>query len=119
MVPDGATVAGGWARQLRKGVLDLAILAHLAKGPVHGYALIQRLKADGLMAAEGAEATVYHALQRLAKADLANATWSAPADAERPRKMYEISPAGQAAYQKMTNEWRALRIAIEQLQEET
>lgn len=116
MVPGGTSAVDGWARQLRKGVLDLAILAHLKAGPVHGYALIQRLKVDGLMAAGGAEATVYQALQRLSKSGLASATWSAPAESERPRKMYHLTPAGKKAYQAMTTEWHALRDAIEQLQ---
>ena len=62
-----------WGRELRKGLLDLALLCHLSEGPAHGYALIAALKESGIMASTGAEATVYQALQRLAKNDLATA----------------------------------------------
>jgi PadR family transcriptional regulator, regulatory protein PadR len=107
-----------WSRQLRKGVLDLAILSRLQEGPVHGYALIASLKQGGLMAAEGAEATVYQALQRLARLGLAMADWSHPDEGGRPRKMYAITPRGRAERQRMLAEWKALGRAVARYLEE-
>lgn len=118
MVLDGNGEVAGWSRELRKGVLDLAILAHLRQGPAHGYSLIQRLKHEGLMATGGAEATVYQALQRLATAGLAASDWSSPKGSERPRKIYQITAAGEIQYGQMTAEWHALRDAIDKLQED-
>lgn len=113
------TLAVGWTGQLRKGVLDLAILEHLANDEVHGYALIAALKEEGLMAAEGGAATVYQALQRLADQGLAASSWSAPAagDSERPRKVYTITKRGQAARKEMAVEWRQLKLAVDRLLE--
>lgn len=108
-----------WSRQLRTGLLDLAILLHLGSGDVHGYALISALKRQGLMAPDGGEATVYQALQRLAKAELATAEWSAPNGDARPRKMYAITRRGRAAAAQMAKEWQAARRSIDTLLEET
>ena len=111
--PDGA-----WSRQLRTGLLDLAILRHLRAGDVHGYALISALKQQGLMAPDGGEATVYQALQRLAKADLASWAWSQPGADGRPRKMYAITRRGRGALTTMAKDWRATRDALDRLLED-
>ena len=109
---------GTWARQLRTGLLDLAILRHLADGPVHGYALISALKRQGLMAPDGGEATVYQALQRLARLDLAAFEWSRPRDGdERPRKLYTLTRRGRQALGQMAKDWHAVRDALDQLLE--
>lgn len=107
-----------WSRQLRTGLLDLAILQHLRGGDVHGYALITALKQQGLMAADGGEATVYQALQRLAKADLASWAWSQPSGDERPRKMYALTKRGRTTLTHMANDWRATRDALDRLLED-
>src|SRR5687768_4909303 len=100
---------GTWSRVVRTGLLDLAILLHLQGGDVHGYALISSLKREGLMAADGGEATVYQALQRLANAGLASSEWSSPNGDERPRKMYAITKRGRTAAAQMAKEWHAAR----------
>lgn len=107
-----------WSRQLRTGLLDLAILRHLATGQVHGYALIAQLKEQGLMAADGGEATVYQAMQRLSKAGLATWAWSTPTSDGRPRKMYSITKPGRMALAHMTKEWRTTRGALDRLLED-
>lgn len=121
MSPADPTLSVGWTGQLRKGVLDLAILEHLARDEVHGYALIAALKEEGLMAAEGGAATVYQALQRLAAQGLAASSWSAPTagDNERPRKVYTITKRGLAARKEMAAEWRQLRASVDRLLEDS
>ena len=118
MVQSGTREADAWAGQLRKGVLDLAILRHLERGDVHGYALISALKEEGLKAADGGEATVYQALQRLAKNGLAASKWSMAAADERPRKMYSLTSDGTAALTAMAIEWRRLHSAVDRLLED-
>lgn len=114
-----ASLAQGFARELRKGLLDLALLCHLAEGPAHGYALIAALKETGVMAPTGAEATVYQALQRLARQDLATAEWTSPdkSDEARPRKVYRITRRGLAARRAMGEEWRDVKKTIDSLLE--
>ena len=109
---------GSWSRQLRTGLLDVALLRHLRAGEAHGYALISALKRQGLMASDGGEATVYQALQRLAKAGLASWAWSQPSDDGRPRKMYSITKAGRAALTHMARDWAAVRDALDALLED-
>lgn len=116
MVSDG-NEAEGWGRELRKGLIDLALLCHLSLGEAHGYALIASLKDSGIMAAEGAEATVYQALQRLAKHDLASSAWTSPEADGRPRKMYSITRKGRGAKETMRKEWKEMTVAIDELLE--
>ena len=119
MVPDGTDGDEGWGRELRKGLLDLALLSHLARREAHGYALIAALKDTGIMGPSGAEATVYQALQRLAKAGLAAPEWTTPEADGRPRKMYRITPQGRAARKAMGAEWAEVRDALDKLLEAT
>jgi DNA-binding PadR family transcriptional regulator len=59
-----------------KGHLDALILAVLADGPLHGYAIIEKLKrrSDGTF--ELPEGTVYPALHRLEAGGLLSSEWS-------------------------------------------
>lgn len=117
MVPDGNDGDEGWGRELRKGLLDLALLSHLARREAHGYALIAALKDTGILAPSAPEATVYQALQRLAKAGLAAAEWTTPEADGRPRKVYRITPRGRAARKAMEAEWTDVRSAVDKLLE--
>jgi PadR family transcriptional regulator PadR len=52
-----------WTTQVRKGVLELAILNTLGGGPLYGYDIVRRLgDVDSLVITEG---TIYPILSRL------------------------------------------------------
>ena len=53
-----------WETQLRKGVVELAILAAIGRGETYGYRIVEQLK--GLEGLELTESTVYPVLTRLA-----------------------------------------------------
>ena len=54
-----------WETQLRKGVVELAVLASIARGESYGYQIVERLRGlDGLALTES---TVYPVLTRLAR----------------------------------------------------
>jgi PadR family transcriptional regulator PadR len=54
-----------WTAQLRKGLIELAVLAALCEGEAYGYQILQRLgRVDGLAITES---TVYPLLARLAR----------------------------------------------------
>ncbi len=77
--------------ELRRGVLGPCVLALLESRPHFGLELVRELAdADGLLTSEG---TVYPLLNRLRDAGLVTSEWEAN-EGERPRRYYEITPAG-------------------------
>jgi PadR family transcriptional regulator PadR len=62
--------------EMLKGHLDMIVLAALASGPAHGYAIIQEIRRRTAGAFELPEGTVYPALHRLEQAGLLGSEWS-------------------------------------------
>lgn len=55
-----------WETQLRKGLVELAVLATIGRGETYGYQIVEQLqKLEGL---QFTESTVYPVLTRLARA---------------------------------------------------
>ncbi|HEY1434528.1 MAG TPA: PadR family transcriptional regulator [Thermoanaerobaculia bacterium] len=80
-----------WETQIRKGWLELAILANLADGKLYGLEIIRRLQSQSdLLLAEG---TVYPILSRLKRDGLVESSW-VESESGHPRKYYWLSPAG-------------------------
>jgi PadR family transcriptional regulator PadR len=94
-----------------KGHLDGLILAVLAGGPLHGYAIIDALKrrSDGAFALP--EGTVYPALHRLEAAGLLSSAWSEGEG--RRRRVYELTRRGRGELGTRRSEWRAFSRAVE------
>ena len=77
-----------WEVQLRKGTLELAILAALWTGKLYGLEILRRLEsASDLVISEG---TVYPLLTRLKALGLLTSQW-VESDAGHPRKYYELT----------------------------
>ncbi|MCB9421778.1 MAG: helix-turn-helix transcriptional regulator [Ardenticatenaceae bacterium] len=93
-----------------KGHLDLLLLAVLAEGPAHGYAVIESLRqsSDGLF--DLPEGTIYPALHRLERRGLLHSHWQT--DVPRRRRVYELTTAGQKALAKRQQDWRIFRQAV-------
>jgi PadR family transcriptional regulator len=94
-----------------KGHLDALILAVLADGPLHGYAIIEKLKrrSDGTF--ELPEGTVYPALHRLEAGGLLSSEWS---DGEgRRRRIYQLTRRGGRELGTRRSEWREFSRAVE------
>jgi PadR family transcriptional regulator PadR len=92
-----------WGDRLR-GHLDVLVLAALADGPAHGYAVIGRLRERSEGEFDLAEGTLYPALYRLEKAGLLSATVTEVAG--RRRKVYALTPAGRAELAAQRVQWR-------------
>jgi DNA-binding PadR family transcriptional regulator len=93
-----------------KGHLDLLLLAIVADGPMHGYAVIGELarrSGDALRLPEG---TVYPALHRLEAGGLLHSSWVPSAG--RRRRVYELTGAGEAALLKGRADWRDFVAAV-------
>ena len=94
-----------------KGHLDLLLLAALAEGPAHGYAIIRALRertGDALAIPEG---TLYPALHRLEDAGLLESGWSEGSG--RRRRVYELTAEGRAALDRERSEWGEFARAVE------
>jgi PadR family transcriptional regulator, regulatory protein PadR len=91
-----------WEVQLRKGCLELAILAALWGGKRYGLEILRRLESDSdLIVSEG---TVYPLLSRLKALGLVRGEWVA-SDAGHPRKYYALTPVGRQRAIEMSATW--------------
>lgn len=91
-----------WEVQLRKGSLELAILAALWEGRLYGLEIIRRLESDSdLIVVEG---TVYPLLNRLKALGLLDSEW-VESDAGHPRKYYLLTAAGRRRALEMARIW--------------
>lgn len=93
-----------------KGHLDLLLLAILADGPAHGYAVIESLRTRSQGLFDLPEGTVYPALHRLESQGLLQSTWSE--DPARRKRIYQITPKGSQALAVRQNEWKQFSRAV-------
>lgn len=101
--PESADVQEKWQVQLRKGALELVILAALREGPVYGLALLRHLQHFPTMAIT--EGTLYPLLDRLKRDALVSADWVQEGE-NRPRKYYQLSGKGRQRLAALTQAWR-------------
>jgi len=101
-----------WEVQLRKGCLELAILAALWDGELYGLAILRRLEGDSdLIVSEG---TVYPLLSRLKALGLVQSEW-VESDAGHPRKYYTLTPAGRHRVCEMAGMWTRFSSSMSRL----
>ncbi len=103
-----------WEVQLRKGCLELAILASLSSGKLYGLEILRRL-ADGssLLVPEG---TLYPLLSRLKADGWVDSEW-VEAEAGHPRKYYRLTPVGRRHLLQMTRSWASFTASVDGLLE--
>lgn len=91
--------------QLRKGILELAVMAALYHRSHYGYSLVRGLTApDSIEIKEG---TVYPILARLAREGLVSSHWVESSQGP-PRKYYELTVVGRLACESLQDEFRRL-----------
>jgi len=101
-----------WHEQLRRGALDLAILASVAPEPRYGLEIIRRLEEfTDLVVTEG---TIYPILARLTREHLLDARWTT-GESSHPRKYYRLTSQGRRTLDDMIGNWRAFTGKIDQL----
>jgi transcriptional regulator len=96
---------------LPQGTLDLLILKVVALGPVHGYAIAQRLQQVSRDVVQVPQGSLYPALHRLENRGLLEADWKAT-DTGREAKFYRLTRKGRASLESETASWRRLSGAI-------
>lgn len=99
---NGGSRDGQWEAQLRKGSLDLVILAVLWDERLYGLEILRRLQeGPGLELAEG---TLYPILMRLKNEGLLKSEW-VEAEAGHPRKYYWLTATGRQRARDMAKTW--------------
>ena len=93
--------------QLRKGVLDMCVLAMLARQDGYAYDIASRL-ADGIGMGEG---TIYPLMRRM-QADGLVKTYLEESSSGPPRKYYQLTRAGRAALATQKAEWNAFTSSV-------
>lgn len=99
--------------QLRKGALDLCVLAVLSRGESYGYEI-----ASTLVAAVGmGEGTIYPLMRRMQNEGLV-ATRLVESSSGPPRKYYRLTPLGRTVFEAHRSDWRSFATAVDKLLED-
>ena len=91
--------------------LDLLILQVAATGPVHGYAIAQRLQQMSRDAIQVQQGSLYPALHRLEARGWLKAEW-AMTETGREAKFYTLSRAGRKQLEAERASWERLSRAV-------
>src|SRR5579872_1498951 len=96
---------------LLQGTLDLLILRTLQTGPMHGWAIserIQQISQDVLRVNQG---SLYPAMHRLEHQGWIQATWGV-SELGRRARFYELTTAGRKQLERESENWARLSVAI-------
>ena len=99
---------------LPQGTLDLLILKVVALGPVHGYAIAQRLEQVSRGVVQVPEGSLYPALHRLENRGLLTADWK-ETETGREAKFYRLTAKGRKQLEGQTADWQRLSGAISEI----
>jgi PadR family transcriptional regulator PadR len=96
---------------LPQGTLDLLILKIVALGPVHGYAIAQRLQQVSRDVVQVPQGSLYPALHRLEYRGLLAADWK-ETETGREAKFYHLTRKGRAQLETEAADWQRLTEAV-------
>ena len=94
-----------------RGHLDALILAVVEREPLHGYAIIEALRARSGGELEMPTGSLYPALRRLERAGYLQSEWSTANG--RHRRTYRLTDAGRKHLKEQRNDWRRFADVIE------
>ena len=103
-----------WEAQLRKGGLEMAILASLWRGRLYGLEILRGFSEHSQL--EVGEGTLYPILSRLKAEGLLHSEW-VEAEAGHPRKYYWLTPQGRRRAQEMAEAWNRFSTSLSSLME--
>ena len=96
---------------LLQGTLDLLILRVAENGPIHGYAIAQRIQQMSKDALQVQQGSLYPALYRLEERGWLKAEWSS-SDTGRDAKFYSLTAAGRKQLTVEREKWDRMAQAI-------
>jgi PadR family transcriptional regulator PadR len=92
---------------LPQGTLDLLIMRVVSLGPIHGYAIAQRIQQMSRETLQVQQGSLYPALHRLEYKKFLMAKWQ-PTETGREAKFYELTARGLAYLKDETENWKRL-----------
>lgn len=101
---------------LPQGTLDMLILKVVAGGPIHGYAIAQRIQQISRDVLQVQQGSLYPALHRLENKKLLQAEWK-DSETGREAKFYRLTRKGRSQLNAEAVNWANLREAIELIME--
>jgi len=96
---------------LLQGTLDVLILKVVALGPIHGYAIAQRLQQMSGAVLQVQQGSLYPALHRLEKRKWLKAEWAA-SETGRDARFYTLTRLGRTELVEQRANWARLSAAI-------
>jgi PadR family transcriptional regulator len=96
--------------QLRKGVLDMCVLAMLAQKDGYAYDIASRLAQDIGMG----EGTIYPLMRRMQDDGLVS-TYLVEAPSSPPRKYYRMTDQGKKTLTAQRGEWKMFMTSVEKM----
>jgi PadR family transcriptional regulator PadR len=97
--------------EMPQGTLDMVVLQVVAAGPIHGYALAQRIRLISRELLQIQQGSLYPALHRLENRGFLAADWN-ESETGRDAKFYRLTPKGRLQLKKETAAWARLSQAI-------
>ena len=94
-----------WTTELKKGTVQLGILALLSEGRRYGFEVIEELKGRTGGYLDLKEGTLYPALHRMEKQGLLVSEWVIQEQGGAPRKYYSITTDGVRALDDGRTQW--------------
>ena len=103
---------GDWLTQVRKGAVELCILALLDGRERYGYEIVQELNSPGeVIIAEG---SIYPLLKRLNKRGWVTSAWRESSSGP-PRKYYSLTERGRAHFTSIGDQWKQFAGFVDRL----
>ena len=96
---------------LLQGTLDMLVLKIVALGPVHGYAIAQRIRQISKEVLQVQQGSLYPALHRLEKRGWLRAAWG-EAETGREAKFYSLTKGGRKQLENEIANWDRLSDAV-------
>src|SRR2546422_9894851 len=96
---------------LLQGTLDMLILKVTALGPIHGYAIVQRIEQISRGALQIRQGSLYPALYKLENRGWLKSEWKTT-EGGREAKFYSLTKTGRQQLKAETAEWKRLCEAI-------
>lgn len=105
-------------QQLKKGVLEMLVLALICQQPSYGYKLLSQLSDGSQGRFQLKEGTLYPILYRLEDEGLICASWSQWEGRTAPKKMYTATDAGREENRRRQQIWQSFSLTVNGLLQE-